>query len=111
MKSYMPNIIFDYDSTEMIELFKCLKKYYCTSKILKFQHSDDLIVFIYEKILQNISDHQLIQSNIEIFAKPSKKKSIWDGSMAPGTYVAEDCLIWNQWEGRSLVLWRLYVPV
>jgi hypothetical protein len=27
--------------------------------------------------------------------------------MAIATYVAEDCLIWNQWEGRPLVLWKL----
>jgi hypothetical protein len=30
--------------------------------------------------------------------------------MALATYVAEDCLIWHQWEGRSLVLWRLDAP-
>jgi hypothetical protein len=27
------------------------------------------------------------------------------------TYVAEDGLIWHQWEGRPLVLWRLDAPV
>jgi hypothetical protein len=32
-----------------------------------------------------------------------------DRSMAPAAYVAEDCLIWCQWEGRPLVLWRLVV--
>ena len=26
------------------------------------------------------------------------------------TYVAENCLIWYQWEGRHLVLWRLDAP-
>ena len=26
--------------------------------------------------------------------------------MAPATYVAEDCLIWHQWKGRCLVLWK-----
>ena len=31
--------------------------------------------------------------------------------MDPSTYVAEDFLIWHQWEGRSLVLWRLVAPV
>jgi hypothetical protein len=30
--------------------------------------------------------------------------------MAPGTHVAEDCLIWPQWEGMCLVLWRLDAP-
>ena len=30
--------------------------------------------------------------------------------MVPATYVAENCLIWNQWEGRALVLWRLDAP-
>jgi hypothetical protein len=27
--------------------------------------------------------------------------------MGSATYVAEDCLIWHQWEGRLLVLKRL----
>ena len=27
--------------------------------------------------------------------------------MTPTTYVAEDSLIWQQWEGKRLVLWRL----
>jgi hypothetical protein len=27
--------------------------------------------------------------------------------MAPATYLAEDDLIWYQWEGRLWVLWRL----
>ena len=27
--------------------------------------------------------------------------------MAPAAYVAEDGLVWHQWEGRPLVLWRL----
>jgi hypothetical protein len=30
--------------------------------------------------------------------------------MAPTTYVAEECLIWHQWEGRHFVLWRLDAP-
>ena len=30
--------------------------------------------------------------------------------MAPGVYVAEDGLIWHQWEERPLVLLWLYVP-
>jgi hypothetical protein len=33
-----------------------------------------------------------------------------DLSMAPNKYVAEYCLIWHQWEGSHLVLWRLDVP-
>jgi hypothetical protein len=31
-------------------------------------------------------------------------------SVAPTTYVAEDCLVWPQWKGRCLVLWRLDDP-
>jgi hypothetical protein len=27
-------------------------------------------------------------------------------SIAPATYVEEEGLIWQQWEGRCLVLWR-----
>jgi hypothetical protein len=30
--------------------------------------------------------------------------------MAPAAYVAEDCLIRPQWEGSSLLLWRLDAP-
>jgi hypothetical protein len=30
-----------------------------------------------------------------------------EGPMAPAAYVAEYCLIWHQWEVKSLVLWRL----
>jgi hypothetical protein len=30
--------------------------------------------------------------------------------MVPAIYVVEDCLIWHQWEGRYLVLWKLDVP-
>ena len=33
-----------------------------------------------------------------------------EGSMAPVTYVAEDGLVWHQWEGRPLLLWRLNAP-
>ena len=29
--------------------------------------------------------------------------------MTPATNVT-DCLIWHQWEGRNLVLWRLDAP-
>jgi hypothetical protein len=31
-------------------------------------------------------------------------------SMGPSTLVTEDCLIWHQWEGRYLVIWRLDAP-
>ena len=34
-----------------------------------------------------------------------------DGFMAPATYVAEEWLFWNQWEGMPLVLWKLLDPV
>jgi hypothetical protein len=30
-----------------------------------------------------------------------------DGSMAPAMSIAKDSLIWHQWEGKCLVLWRL----
>ena len=30
-----------------------------------------------------------------------------EGVMVPDTYVAENALIWYQWEGRPLDLWRL----
>jgi hypothetical protein len=30
--------------------------------------------------------------------------------MAPAACIAEDGLIWHQWEGRPLVLWRPDAP-
>jgi hypothetical protein len=30
--------------------------------------------------------------------------------MAPSAYLAEDWLVWHQWDGRPLVLWRLADP-
>jgi hypothetical protein len=33
-----------------------------------------------------------------------------DGSMAPATYIAGNCLIWHQWEVKPLVLWKLDAP-
>jgi hypothetical protein len=30
--------------------------------------------------------------------------------MAPTAYVVEACLMWHQWEQRSLVLWRMDAP-
>lgn len=30
--------------------------------------------------------------------------------MAPAAYIAEDHIIWQEWEGRSLVPWRLDDP-
>ena len=32
-------------------------------------------------------------------------------SMAPAAYVAEDYLIFCQWDGRLLVLWRIDAPL
>ena len=32
-------------------------------------------------------------------------------SMDPAAYVAEDYLIWYQWDGRLLVLWRIVAPL
>ena len=31
--------------------------------------------------------------------------------IAPAAYVAEDGLVWHQWEGKALVLCRLDAPV
>jgi hypothetical protein len=33
-----------------------------------------------------------------------------EGPMVPAAYVPEDCLIWHQWDGRPLVLWRFDAP-
>jgi hypothetical protein len=35
---------------------------------------------------------------------PTNQKIHMEGPRAPATYVAEDNLIWHQWEGRPLVL-------
>jgi hypothetical protein len=42
--------------------------------------------------------------------KPPTKCIHMEGSIAPAAYIAEDCLIWYQWKGRLLVLWRLIYP-
>jgi hypothetical protein len=39
------------------------------------------------------------------------QRAYMDGFMAPATYVAEEWLFWNQWEGMPLVLWKLLDPV
>jgi hypothetical protein len=31
-------------------------------------------------------------------------------SVAPGTYVAEDSLVWPQWKRMCLILWKLGAP-
>ena len=36
--------------------------------------------------------------------KPPTKEYIWGGPMAPAAYVAEDGLVWYQWQGRPLAL-------
>jgi hypothetical protein len=41
--------------------------------------------------------------------KPPTKEHTWPVH-GPTTYVAEDCLIWHQWEGKFLILWRLDGP-
>jgi hypothetical protein len=41
---------------------------------------------------------------------PGTKPSM-EGPMAPGTYVAEDGFVGQQWEERPLVLGRLDAPV
>jgi hypothetical protein len=39
--------------------------------------------------------------------KATNQRAYMGWSMAPTTYVAEDSLVWPQWEGMCLVLWRL----
>ena len=34
----------------------------------------------------------------------------WVGPSAPGTYVAEGCLVWSQWKKIGLILQRLGAP-
>jgi hypothetical protein len=41
---------------------------------------------------------------------PETKKYM-EGPMALAVYVSEDCLIWHQWEERTLVQWRLDAPI
>ena len=42
--------------------------------------------------------------------KPPTKEYILGGFMAPTGYVAEDGLIWHQWEESPLLLWWLDDP-
>jgi hypothetical protein len=60
----------------------------------------------YSILLQGL--YQLILPPKLQGTKPPTKEL--DGFMAPTTYVAEDELIWHQWEGRPLVQWRLNAP-
>ena len=39
--------------------------------------------------------------------KPGTKRVHMEGPIAPVGYVAEDGLIWHQWEKSPLVLWKL----
>jgi hypothetical protein len=55
-----------------------------------------------------ISSNQTLQSSQGINPQP---KSIHGGPMVPAAYVAEDALIWHQWKGIPLVLWRLNTSV
>jgi hypothetical protein len=34
-----------------------------------------------------------------------------EGPMTTATYLGEDCLIWFQWEGRPLILYRFHAPM
>jgi hypothetical protein len=52
-----------------------------------------------------VSINWTLQSSQELNHQPKS------GSMAFTIYAAEDCLIWHQWEGRPLVLWRLVAPL
>jgi hypothetical protein len=38
-------------------------------------------------------------------------KSTMEEPIAPAAYVAEDCLIWRQWEGIPSVLWNVSTTV
>ena len=42
--------------------------------------------------------------------KPPIRDHTWAGLRSPGTYVAEDCLVWPQWERMCLILERLDAP-
>jgi len=41
---------------------------------------------------------------------PGTNPTTKEGPMAPAAHVAEGSLIWHQWEGRPLVLWRVDAP-
>ena len=36
--------------------------------------------------------------------KPPIKKHTWAGSWPPGTHIAEECLVWYEWERMCLIL-------
>jgi hypothetical protein len=51
-----------------------------------------------------ISTNQTTQSSQALIHQP---KITYGQVYGPNTYVAEECLVWPQWEGMFLVLWRL----
>jgi hypothetical protein len=53
------------------------------------------------------SINQIPQSSQGLNHEPKSIHGLIHGST---TYVAEDCLMWHQWEGTHLVLWRLDAP-
>jgi hypothetical protein len=50
-----------------------------------------------------VSTNQAPQSSQKLSYQP--KNIHW-----AGPYVAEDCCVWRQWEGRCFVLWKLDAP-
>jgi hypothetical protein len=47
------------------------------------------------------------QSSQRLNHQPKIQRVHMEGPMAPAEYVAEDYHIWHQWDGSSLVLWKL----
>ena len=58
----------------------------------------------------NLIGRTIISTNQNSRDETTNQRVHMEGSMAPVTYVAEDGLVWHQWEGRPLLLWRLNAP-
>ena len=64
-----------------------------------------------EKELKELKHHRE-SNNINLANSQGLNQKVHiERPMAPAGYVAEDRLIWHQWEERHLVLWRFDVPV
>ena len=55
----------------------------------------------------------IISTNLDPSKLPetvTNQRAYMGWSMALGTYVAENCFVWPQWERMCLILWRLDTP-
>jgi hypothetical protein len=62
----------------------------------------------------NPIERKTVSTNLDLSelpeTKPNTKELTWAGLWPQGTCVAEDCLVWPQWERMCLILWKFNAP-